>query len=149
MASNDIDVFVICEAETIAPGAAKAFSLSRINDAGDPETFPIFVIHTAADEYLGYVNACPHKGVLLNKGPGTFFTQDRKLLECGQHGAMFDIDTGLCVDGPCKAQSLEPVALAVIDGDICLCGVKLVEDDGIPNPFEMPDDGPVVLIDSD
>jgi nitrite reductase/ring-hydroxylating ferredoxin subunit len=56
--------------------------------------------------------------------------------ECGQHGAFFKIETGRCVDGPCKAKSLELVALAIIDGEVCLCGVKLV-------------DGRVVAIDSE
>ncbi len=65
--------------------------------------------------------------------------------ECGQHGALFEIETGQCVDGPCEAKSLEPIAVAIIDGEVCLCGGKLIEDDGVPDPFNTPDDGPVVL----
>jgi nitrite reductase/ring-hydroxylating ferredoxin subunit len=149
MSSKEIEVFVIWDAESFAPGAAKEFRLSRIDEDGEARPFPIVVIRTAANEYLGYVNACPHKGVTLNGGPGKFFSQDKKFLECGQHGALFEIGTGLCVDGPCKARNLEPIALAIIDGEVCLCGVKLVEDDGVPDPFNTPDDGPVVLIDSD
>ena len=42
---------------------------------------------------------------------------------------------GLCIDGPCRGKSLKPIALAVIDGEVCTCGVALVEDDGCPNPF--------------
>jgi hypothetical protein len=33
------------------------------------------------------------------------------------------------VDGPCKGASLTPIALAVLDGDICVTGVRLVEED--------------------
>jgi hypothetical protein len=41
---------------------------------------------------------------------------------------VFEIETGLCVAGPCRDQSLEPVALAVIDGEVCVCGIELEED---------------------
>ena len=54
----------------------------------------------------------------------------------------------MCIDGPCSAKSLEPIAVTEIDGDICLCGVKLAEDDGIPDPFTYveEDNIPEVLI---
>jgi hypothetical protein len=35
----------------------------------------------------------------------------------------------MCVDGPCKGRSLQPIAIAVLDGDICVTGVTLAEDD--------------------
>ncbi len=149
MSSKEIEVFVICDADSFAPGAAKDFRLSRIDENGETRPFPIVVIRTAANEYVGYANACAHKSVMLNAGNGKFFSQDKKFLECGQHGALYEIETGLCVDGPCKGKSLKPIALAVIDDEVCVCGVKLVEDDGIPDPFGTPDDGPIVLIDSD
>ncbi|XIA67423.1 hypothetical protein ACFIOY_18250 [Bradyrhizobium sp. TZ2] len=47
-----------------------------------------------------------------------------------------EIDSGSCIDGPRNGKALEPVALAVIGGHICLCGVKLVEDNRLPAPFE-------------
>ncbi|HZM08341.1 MAG TPA: Rieske (2Fe-2S) protein, partial [Methylocella sp.] len=71
-------------------------------------------------------------------------------LRCGRHGARFEIDTGICVDGPCQGASLESVALAVIQGDVCLCGIALVEDDGIPDPFaEELDDTMEIMIHPD
>ncbi len=149
--TENIDVFVICGASNIAPGQAKAFMLAQIDEAGESRPFPIFVMHTAAKGFLGYRNECPHKGSLLNSAAGGFLSQDRKFLECGLHGAKFEIETGLCVDGPCVAASLEPIAIAVIDDDICLLGVKLAEDDGIPDPFTYQEEEqfPEVLIQSD
>lgn len=148
MPSDQIEVFVICRADAIEPGGAKAFSLSRITETGDAKPFPIFIVRSAADDYVGYVNACPHEGIWLNFGAGEFFSRDHAFLKCGRHGASFEIDTGLCVDGPCRGKSLEPVALAVIDGEICLCGVRLVEDDQ-PDPFDDPDDTMEVMIHPD
>ncbi len=135
MSPNNLEVYVICAASSIEPGSAKAFSLFRINEAGESRPFPIVVARKNAKEYFGYVNVCPHEGIWLNVGSGTFFDTDRKSLRCGRHGARFEIDTGICVDGPCQGASLEPVALAVIQGEVCLCGIALVEDDGIPDPF--------------
>ncbi len=129
MGPEQIEVFVICVGDDIERGGARAFSLSRIDAAGESRPFPIVVIRTRDNAYVGYVNACPHNGIWLNIGSGDFFTQDRAFLRCGRHGATFEIDSGLCIDGPCNGKSLQPIALAVIDGEVCLCGERLVEDD--------------------
>jgi nitrite reductase/ring-hydroxylating ferredoxin subunit len=129
MPAEDVEVFVICAAGSIEPGGAKAFSLSRIGENEETRPFPIVVVRTHADAYYAYLNVCPHEGTWLNFGAGEFFTADRSFLKCGRHGALFEIDTGLCIGGPCQSKSLEPIALAVIDGDVCLCGIALVEED--------------------
>jgi nitrite reductase/ring-hydroxylating ferredoxin subunit len=135
MSPENIEVYVICAADAIERGGAKSFSLSRIDDSGESRPFPIVVVRSFANDYVGYVNSCPHEGVWLNIGSGEFFSADRAFLKCGRHGATFEIDTGVCVDGPCTGQSLQTVALAVIDGDVCLCGVTLVEESSFPDPF--------------
>ena len=138
-------VFVICAADSIERSNAKAFSLFRINEAGESRPFPIMVIRTHTDNYIGYVNSCPHQGIWLNFGEGNFFTRDRAFLKCGRHGSVFEIDSGLCIDGPCKNRSLEPIALAVVDGEVCLCGVEL-EESGHPDPFDDGDDTMEIMI---
>lgn len=143
------EVFVICSARSIAPGEARAFSLSRVGDDGEARPFPIVIVKTVAGGFVGYVNSCPHEGKWLNIGSGQFFNDDRSRLQCGRHGATFEIESGACLDGPCKGESLEPIALAVVDGDVCLCGVTLVEDDGIPDPFEDLDDTMEIMIHPD
>ena len=145
MPSAETRVFVICTADSIERSGAKAFSLSRINEAGESRPFSIVVIRTHADDYLGYVNSCPHQGIWLNFGDGDFFTRDRAFLKCGRHGAVFEIDTGLCIDGPCKDKSLEPLALAVVDGEVCVCGIDL-EESGFPDPFDEGDDTMEIMI---
>ena len=138
-------LFVICAADSIERRNAKAFSLFRINEAGESRPFPIMVIRTHTDSYSGYVNSCPHQGVWLNFGEGNFFTRDRAFLKCGRHGSVFEIDSGLCIEGPCKDRSLEPIALAVVDGEVCLCGVDL-EESGHPDPFDDGDDTMEIMI---
>ncbi len=128
------DVYAICALSDIEKGAAKSFSLSRVTEAGEQRPFAIFVVRTHGNEVFGYVNVCPHEGKWLNVGDGEFFSRDRAFLRCGRHGALFEIESGLCIAGGCKGASLEPVAVTVIDNEVCLCGVPLVEDQG-PDPF--------------
>ena len=146
MMPREPEVFVICSAHSIAPGEAKPFSLSRIGDNGEARPFPIVIIRTGAGGFVGYVNSCPHEGKWLNIGSGQFFNDDRSLLKCGRHGALFEIESGSCVAGPCKGASLEPIALAVVDGDVCLCGVALVEDDSFANAFDDLDETMEIMI---
>ncbi|MGA7805871.1 Rieske (2Fe-2S) protein [Bradyrhizobium sp.] len=134
MASAPVEVFAVCSANAIERSGARSFSLSRIDESGEARPFPIVVVRSHRDEYVGYVNSCPHSGVWLNIGSGDFFTADRAFLRCGRHGAAFEIESGLCIQGPCEGKSLQPIALAVVDGEVCLCGVDLVEE-APPNPF--------------
>jgi len=146
MDTDEIEVFVICATDAVERGGAKAFSLSRIDASGESRPFPIVVIRTHDNDYIGYVNACPHDGVWLNIGSGDFFTPDRAFLKCGRHGATFEIDNGLGIDGPCQGKSLEPIALAVVDGEVCLCGERLVEDDQPRDPFDDHDETMEIMI---
>lgn len=149
MSSAEIEVFAVCRADDIERGDARPFSLSRINEAGESRPFPIVIVRTHADSYFGYVNSCPHEGIWLNFGEGTFFTRDRAFLKCGRHGSVFEIETGLCIDGRCKEKSLEPIALAVVGSDVCICGITLVEDDRMSHPFDEFDDTMEIMIHPD
>ncbi|MFG1346294.1 Rieske 2Fe-2S domain-containing protein [Xanthobacter autotrophicus DSM 431] len=135
MSAEEIEVYAICETDFLDPGEAKAFDLSRITEDGGARPFRIVVVRTGARDFVGYVNACPHQGTWLNIGGGEFFNKDGTRLRCGRHGALFDIESGSCVDGPCEGKSLEPIALAVVGDDVCLCGVALVEEEERPFPY--------------
>ncbi|MDP6977534.1 MAG: Rieske 2Fe-2S domain-containing protein [Myxococcota bacterium] len=63
-----------------------------------------------------YRNRCPHLGSPLNWTPDRFLDLERKQIICATHGAVFRIDDGLCVSGPCEGDWLEPVASEVRDG---------------------------------
>jgi nitrite reductase/ring-hydroxylating ferredoxin subunit len=65
-----------------------------------------------------YVNACPHLGVPLDWAPDRFLSSDGKHIVCSMHGALFEIETGLCLQGPCAGDHLEVVPFTVQDGEI-------------------------------
>ena len=122
--------YAICGLNDIPNRRAKAFQLLRRTEDGGEKAFSIFVVRWG-DRAFGYINRCPHQGVNLDWERNQFLDPNGLRLMCGKHGALFEIGTGRCVDGPCQGQGLEPVAVSVIDGDICVGGVELVEDGAV------------------
>lgn len=123
--------YAICSMNDIPSQKARGFHLMRVDESGAKRPWPVVVVRWGR-QVFGYVNKCPHDGVNLDWERNTFLDPNYGIrLMCGKHGALFDLGTGMCVDGPCKGRGLQPVALSVLDGDICVTGVTLVEDDEI------------------
>lgn len=53
-----------------------------------------------------YYNSCPHLGLPLQQEQDQFLNDDESLILCSAHGALFEIESGLCITGPCQNQSL-------------------------------------------
>jgi nitrite reductase/ring-hydroxylating ferredoxin subunit len=62
-------------------------------------------------------NICPHAGRPLDWSPGQFLVEDGYVI-CPAHGAMFRLDSGECVSGPCRGASLVEVPVEASDGDV-------------------------------
>jgi len=62
-----------------------------------------------------YRNSCPHIGAPLDFAPGRFLSLDKTHILCSTHGALFRVEDGFCVSGPCLGDSLEPVTASVED----------------------------------
>ena len=58
------------------------------------------------DAVFGYVDRCPHAGVPLAQVLDDYLTPGGDHIACSWHGALFDIEDGLCVGGPCLGQRL-------------------------------------------
>jgi len=97
----------ICLLNDIEDGSAKEFSYSSGNDIHN-----IF-IQRRGKEIFGYVNICPHAGTPLNMDEGHFMEKTGRYLMCHTHGALFQLDDGLCVAGPCNGAHLQPVSLKI------------------------------------
>lgn len=74
----------------------------------------------AGSRVFGYVNSCPHTGGPLDWQPGRFLSAEGDLIQCSTHGALFRIEDGYCVFGPCAGASLTPVELVRQGDDIYL-----------------------------
>lgn len=67
-----------------------------------------------------YQNRCPHTGAPLNLMPDRFLDYDRQYIQCSTHGALFEIDSGKCVAGPCVGQYLDTVPCHIENGALHL-----------------------------
>lgn len=56
--------------------------------------------------FYAYLNLCKHLPVTLDLNDGNFFTFDKSHFQCHMHGAMYEVETGFCVAGPCQGARL-------------------------------------------
>ncbi|WP_020558849.1 Rieske (2Fe-2S) protein [Thiofilum flexile] len=74
-----------------------------------------FLVKTATDQYLAYKNHCPHQHLPLNWNPHQFLDKNNELIVCAMHLALFELETGQCVAGPCTGKSLTPLSIEIRD----------------------------------
>ena len=98
--------------DTIADGKARNFVLQM--RAG---RFHGFIVRQG-EVVHGYVDRCPHAGVPMARQLDDYLTPGGDHIVCSWHGALFRIDDGLCVGGPCVGQRLTPWPVTVADGEI-------------------------------
>ena len=113
---------VICALHELADPGAKGFTM------GEGE-WPLrgFVVRRG-DDVRAYVNHCPHAGFPLNWTPDGFLAPEAPLILCVMHGALFEIEGGACVSGPCQGKALRPLPVRVERGYVLLEeGVPLEE----------------------
>ena len=66
----------------------------------------------------GYVDRCAHMALPLAQQLDDYLTPDGGLIACSWHGALYRIEDGVCVGGPCAGARLQTWAVAVRDGMI-------------------------------
>jgi len=104
----------LCALDELQPGAGREASVDG------PDGLRHLVLFRAGGRICAYLNACPHQGRDLAFAPNEFlFDPDGRLI-CPHHGAIFDVVTGACLDGPCTGASLTPLGVLVRDGKVCL-----------------------------
>ncbi|HDS1736002.1 MULTISPECIES: Rieske 2Fe-2S domain-containing protein [Pseudomonas] len=87
----------LCTGDQLAEGQSRAFSV-----AGQA----LFGVRRQGQVFL-YRNRCPHKGIPLNWAQDDFLDDSASLIHCAQHGALFLIESGECVAGPCEGEQLQ------------------------------------------
>lgn len=92
----------LCRFNELPIGAARGFD--PLGSGADT-----ILILRRADAVRAFLNRCPHQGVALEYRKDRFLTHDGERIMCHAHGALFDPDTGRCIDGACLGQSLETV----------------------------------------
>jgi 8-oxo-dGTP diphosphatase len=88
--------------ESLSSLRAVAFKKPRPDGAG---TVSGLLVATPGGA-RAYRNVCPHVPIPLDRGGEPLLTEEG-FLACRNHGALFDVENGFCVAGPCAGESLE------------------------------------------
>jgi len=70
------------------------------------------IVHCDGERIVAWLNICPHQGRRLDYVPGKFLIDGGRLV-CAAHGAIFRLEDGECVGGPCRGASLREVPAQV------------------------------------
>lgn len=100
----------LCSVHDLEEGRSLGFDL--------PDN-PVFAVRKDGEIYV-YKNVCPHLGVALEFMENEFLDMDGALIQCSTHGALFEIESGHCLAGPCQGENLTPVAFEVQNDMIVL-----------------------------
>ncbi|HEY5070914.1 MAG TPA: Rieske (2Fe-2S) protein [Caulobacteraceae bacterium] len=79
--------------------------------------FTAFVVRRGRSAF-GYLDRCPHAGMPLAPFGDRYLTREADLIFCASHGALFRLEDGHCVGGPCAGRALTPWPVAVRDGEV-------------------------------
>ena len=78
-----------------------------------------FVVRRGSGFYA-YQNLCRHLPVTLDLNDNSFFNHDKTMLQCQMHGALYEMESGLCVGGPCEGARLRSLPLQETDSQLVI-----------------------------
>lgn len=107
---------MVCRLDELNDPGSKGFEYSP-----DGADVPVsgFVVRKAGQVYA-YRNACPHTGVPLEWLPDQFLDMGNSFIQCSLHGALFVIEDGRCLRGPCVGDHLQPLSVELRGDEVWL-----------------------------
>lgn len=110
----------LCKLDDIPVGSARGFVIAARS---------ILVARTSHQEVAAYLNRCPHLGVPLNWQADDFMDSEAVFIRCATHGALFEPQTGLCIQGPCRGESLWQLSCFIEENSIH------IDESELPSPY--------------
>lgn len=99
-------MITLCHVNDIEEGTSKGFeALNKL----------LFAVKKDDRMFL-YYNYCPHLGTPLEWQEDRFLDSDGALIQCSTHGALFVIESGQCILGPCKGKRLKAIPFVIGNG---------------------------------
>lgn len=86
----------LCPSASLAPDSSRGFEIDGCK---------LLAVRRDGIAYF-YINRCPHRGIPLEWQPDQFLDSSASLIQCATHGALFLIENGECIAGPCAGQRL-------------------------------------------
>ncbi len=104
----------ICKISEINDPASRGFSAKYCD-----RIIEGFIVHKDG-HFFAYRNECPHTGAPLDWVEHQFLDKDSAQIQCAVHDARFDIQSGLCVSGPCAGDSLYQLEVEIRNNSLYL-----------------------------
>ena len=106
--------FVLASAESFGDSDTRGFDL-------DPQDMEkrVFVVKKG-DDFFCFRNSCPHTSAPLNWEGDRFLSLDKNYIQCSLHGALFRIENGSCIAGPCPGTALLTIPISIEDGQLVI-----------------------------
>lgn len=104
----------VCSLADLPEGSSRGFSIQTGDSCKD-----IFLVHKNG-RISAYLNSCPHTGGPLDWVPDQFLNLDGDLIQCATHDALFRIEDGMCMAGPCAGRSLTPLRVEIRNEHVLL-----------------------------
>ncbi len=105
---------VLCKFSDILDGGSKGFEIGE-----GPQAYELFITRRGERIYA-YENSCPHTGGPLDWTPDRFIEKESGHILCATHGALFRLETGECLAGPCAGDWLRALRVSIDGEDIVL-----------------------------
>lgn len=96
----EVVVKLLCTADFLPEAQSRGFKLDGLNLLAVRRDGQVFVYH----------NRCPHRGIALEWHADQFLDSSASMIQCATHGALFLIESGECITGPCAGESLQAIA---------------------------------------
>jgi nitrite reductase/ring-hydroxylating ferredoxin subunit len=81
----------------------------------------IFAVKKQGKLFL-YRNACPHLGIPLEWVEDQFLDSSGSMIQCANHGALFVVESGHCVSGPCAGRKLQSLDFKIENNTLLIAG---------------------------
>ena len=107
----------LCRFDDLVDGKSRGFD--PLGEGRDT----MFVVRRG-DVLHAWRNHCPHYDrARMAWKKDEFLDASGEQIMCFAHGALFEIESGICTLGPCLGQSLTPVDVEIRDGTVWVRGV--------------------------
>lgn len=104
---------VLCPLSELPEGGSRGF-----DPEGRSQT-SVFAVRRRGAVHV-YADSCPHHGMPMAWRRDAYLNATGDRIVCAAHGAQFEIDTGLCVLGPCLGDRLQPVPSRIVGGELAI-----------------------------
>ena len=115
---------VVCHLDELDDPDSRGLTLA-VNE----RVFDVFIVRQGS-QVFPYRNSCPHTGGPLDWLPNQFLNLDGDYIQCATHAALFRLDNGHCVSGPCAGDRLTSVDVVVEAGEIVVLHNNFPADNG-------------------